>query len=105
MLSLGTPMLNRPAPKAPKTPTSAVPSKAATIQAPPAPAAKIGPTPGITNTAEPNNSPQKPPQNAPVLPQYFGEAESGIKRIVTPRGFAPALTLQDLSRKRSPSSS
>jgi len=31
-------------------------------------------------------------------------AESGIKRIVIRRGFVPALTHQDLSRKRGPSS-
>jgi hypothetical protein len=27
--------------------------------------------PGMANAAEPKGSPQKPPQNAPILPQYF----------------------------------
>jgi hypothetical protein len=31
----------------------------------------IGPRPGIANIADPNNSPHNPPQNAPILPQYF----------------------------------
>jgi S1-C subfamily serine protease len=38
---------------------------------------------------------QSPAQSVSSL---CGEAESGIKRIVTPRGSAPALTRQDLSR-------
>src|SRR5580698_3290283 len=35
------------------------------------PAAKTGPMPGMAKKAEPNSNPQKPPQKAPNLPQYF----------------------------------
>ena len=71
LYSMGIPMLKRPAPRAPNAPTSTAPSSPATIHATIGPAAKIGPSPGMMKRAEPNRSPQKPPQNAPILPQYF----------------------------------
>ena len=44
------------------------------------------------------------PLSAQSVSSLCGEAQSGIKRIVAIEGSAPALTRQDLSRKRSPSS-
>ena len=41
------------------------------IQATRGPATSKGPMPGIAKKADPNNIPHKPPQKAPVLPQYF----------------------------------
>ena len=54
-----------------KPPTTAAPSNAPTIHAITGPATRTGPMPGMAKKADPNSKPQKPPQNAPVLPQYF----------------------------------
>src|ERR1035438_4607252 len=70
-LSFGTPMLTSPAPTALTPPTTAAPSRPAMIQPTSGPATRTGPIPGMANAAEPNRSPQNPPQNAPTLPQYF----------------------------------
>src|ERR1039458_9982366 len=81
MLSLGIPMLYRPAPRALNPPTTTAPSNAPTIHATTGPAAKIGPSPGIIKNAEPNRSPQKPPQKAPFFPRPM--QVGGITETVT----------------------
>ena len=53
------------------SPTTTALSSAPTIQPTMGPAATRGPTPGMTNKAEPNNKLQTHPQNAPKPPQYF----------------------------------
>src|SRR6185295_5320246 len=71
MLSFGIPMLYNAAPNALSPPTTTAPSNAPTIQPTSGPNTMSGPMPGIKNIAEPNRNPQKPPQNAPSLPQTF----------------------------------
>src|SRR5581483_164787 len=71
MLSFEIPMPKSPAPIALKPPITAAFSNAATIHATTGPATSTGPIPGMAKKADPDSNPQKPPQNAPVLPQYF----------------------------------
>ena len=70
-LSLGTPMLYKPAPMAPTPPTTTAPSSAPTIQATSGPATSTGPMPGMAKNAAPNNIPQMPPQKAPACPSVL----------------------------------
>ena len=71
LVGIGIPMPTSPAPTALNPPTTAAPSNAPTIHATRGPATSRGPMPGMTKKADPNNIPHKPPQKAPVLPQYF----------------------------------
>ena len=41
------------------------------IEATNGPATNTGPMPGMAKKAAPHNNPQRPPQKAPCLPQYF----------------------------------
>src|ERR1035437_8082384 len=70
-LSLGMPMLYSPPPSALNPPTTTAPSSPPMIQATHGPATSIGPMPGMAKKAAPNNIPQRPPQKAPLLPQFF----------------------------------
>ena len=70
-LLFGMPTLYIAAPRALSPPITAALSSAPTIQTTSGPATSTVPMPGNQKNAEPNSIPQKPPQKAPSLPQYF----------------------------------
>src|ERR1039458_9042581 len=67
MLSLGIPMLKRPAPRAPNAPTSTAPSNPATIHTTTGPAAKIW---SEARNHEESRAEQEPPQTSPERPNF-----------------------------------
>jgi hypothetical protein len=81
---LGNPMLYRPAPIALSPPTTAAPSKAATIQAAtglPA-VTSTGPIPSTAKNAAPNSRPQMPPQRG----AHFSPILHAVAGVVIPDG-------------------